>query len=844
MRKVRNYSLFLLSFFMFLSAETNLFSQSEFDSLVQLIPSTKKADIPKLYNAIAKSLVGKDAAKATSYAHEALTEAAAQKNEPEKARAYYNIGAALYNAYKYDSALSHYHIAFQYFTHLNLKNEAAATNNNMGLVFKEKNDYKQALAMHNNALSLYSSVSDNKGLAQTYNYKGNLFLRQSMYDSALTNYRLTLDLRQRSGNINEIVSVLINLGSVCRDMGRFDDAERWFEQGLKATDESKDIKQKASIYHYLGGLYWKQKQYLSSMRNFLNALQIRTELNDILEAATTQQNIGILYKDLGNYDKALEYFNNALHTYELNGDKKKTSVILNYIGNTYMAKGEALKAIENYKNSLEIKEAIGDKKEIAQLLNNIGSAYIDAGQIKKAYENFTRALSVSRSIGDRLGIMNAFNNLGNYYQKTGNNTEALRYFNDAYSLAIELHDDFTQGLCARKKGELLLASSNNDEALKWIEQSLSIGTKTKHNELIKKARYALYEFYNKIGNLSLALENYKAYSEANDSIDAEQRNTKVIEAQMSYEVENKVREINKLERERSQERTIHELELSKQKNLRNSFIVIGLLLLLIAVVIYNRFLFQKRMHNELQEANKKLVESEENLKRLNGTKDKFFSIIAHDIKNPLGGIMGLSELVVKEFDELSDEEIKKFAALMHANSKSLYSLLENLLQWSKSQMGTIRFEPEKINLDETIEQIISIFQLNANKKEITLESNLQENLAVKADKDMVSAIIRNMVSNAIKFTRNGGKVVINTSKKDNEILVSVSDNGVGMTAEELGKIFRIDMHFTSLGTQSEAGTGLGLILCKEFVERHGGRIWVESEPEKGSRFFFTLPVSA
>jgi|GEM_PF-1176300 len=230
------------------------------------------------------------------------------------------------------------------------------------------------------------------------------------------------------------------------------------------------------------------------------------------------------------------------------------------------------------------------------------------------------------------------------------------------------------------------------------------------------------------------------------------------------------------------------------------------------------------------------------LQELVKTKDKFFSIIAHDLRSPFNGIIGFSELMKEEAANLNSDEISYYSGLVHASALQTHRLLENLLQWSRIQQGKMLFAPQVIPLSPAVDEMILFLADNASKKQIMLRNLIAPDLEACVDDNMFKTIIRNLVSNAIKFTPQNGAIVVDAEKRDADICVCVQDTGLGMDEETKSKLFRLDTNSSKPGTDNEPGTGLGLILCKEFVDKHNGRIWVESEPGKGSRFLFTLPV--
>lgn len=236
-----------------------------------------------------------------------------------------------------------------------------------------------------------------------------------------------------------------------------------------------------------------------------------------------------------------------------------------------------------------------------------------------------------------------------------------------------------------------------------------------------------------------------------------------------------------------------------------------------------------------------LQKQKRNLKELNATKDKFFSIIAHDLKSPLNQLLGLSEILQKEIESERRDDVIKLAKFINNSAKSGRLLLENLLEWSRSQTGFINFDPEILNLGKITNEVIRLNENNAKHKSITLKSSINNGDLAFADKNMIKTVLRNLISNAIKFTMNGGKIHLSAEQTNDEVTYSVSDSGIGMKSDDLKKLFRIDINPISIGRSQEKGTGLGLILCKEFIEINGGKIWVESKLEEGSTFKFSIP---
>jgi signal transduction histidine kinase len=234
-------------------------------------------------------------------------------------------------------------------------------------------------------------------------------------------------------------------------------------------------------------------------------------------------------------------------------------------------------------------------------------------------------------------------------------------------------------------------------------------------------------------------------------------------------------------------------------------------------------------------------ENEIRLREVNATKDKFFSIIAHDLKSPFNSILGLSNLLVEQMQERNYDGIEEYAGIIQKSSTIVFDLLINLLEWARLQTGRMEFSPEYVEIGSLINEAAELLRDSARGKSITISSEIPRKTIAFGDRTMISAILRNLITNAVKFTHPGGQVVISVKQKVDELEICVQDNGVGIKREAIEKLFMIDETHTSLGTKNEKGTGLGLILCKEFIDKHDGKIWVESEVGKGSKFYFSIP---
>jgi len=366
------------------------------------------------------------------------------------------------------------------------------------------------------------------------------------------------------------------------------------------------------------------------------------------------------------------------------------------------------------------------------------------------------------------------------------------------------------------------------------------------------------EIYSELGKNKKAYESYLTYKLYKDTLMEQENRNKIKILKNQYDLVNKDKEIEILQKGNE----LKELALHKNLNERNSYLTGIVMILFTSLILFSRYRIKIRtaavlkkknieienVNEELSIINNKISDKNLTLEKLNkqqhevsAAKDKLFSIIAHDLKNPFNSIIGLSSLLTEDFDLFDREQKKEFALNINNSAHEAHKLLENLLEWSCSQSGQTEFNPKETDLEQITSDTFRTLNQQAQIKNINLISEIQERTMVFADENMISTVIRNLLSNAIKFTDNGGRISISAQKYGDMVKITIQDTGIGISKENLNKLFRVDAQYKTIGTANEKGTGLGLLLCKEFVEKNNGHIRVESEVGKGSKFIFTLP---
>jgi len=372
-----------------------------------------------------------------------------------------------------------------------------------------------------------------------------------------------------------------------------------------------------------------------------------------------------------------------------------------------------------------------------------------------------------------------------------------------------------------------------ENASSSLYNGLSIALALKDKELESKFYEALSMFYEKRKDYYQSLSYYKLFKINADSVFNFETNMHVALMETQFDSEKKDKEIAQFQEQKASQDAI-----LVRKQAQNTMLFGGLILVVVVSIgLYITLRNNRRVNHQLRVQKQEIETKNVQLDKLNHVKDKFFSIISHDLKSPFQSLSGILELM--SINALSDKEIKTLFKELKIKFDGTNDLLENLLNWAKMQMKETSFKPEKLKLEEAINDELKSIK-NYKVKEIELENKVTSLGNVYADINMLRLVIRNLVNNAIKFTKQKGRIEILSEDLGDQVCVSIKDNGVGISSENKNKIFSGENSFTTLGTDLEKGTGLGLSLCKEFIELNGGKIWVESEEGKGSTFKFTL----
>lgn len=620
-------------------------------------------------------------------------------------------------------------------------------------------------------------------------------------------------------------------------------ADSLFDATSKKIEDAagaNDLKLQTEGLRELGVLQTKiAHDYEKAMDAFIQCLTIEDSLRLLHGQVVTYVAMSEVLHETGNFLKAKEMLERALEINRQLSDDYTLVKIQTRLGKLSTEMGNTAEALEEFDIVLKYEDVVKGTSIEAEVLYYMGKLKTTSGNYKEALEFFKRSLEGRRQLRERYQEALCLNEIGDLYRLMKNDERALANYVSAIEIFTELKNKTGMAAAYNNAGVMYYQQKNLQRAVANFELALQAAQEAQAQEQIGKSYEYLSLCYKEAGDFKKSLAYKEQYVNILDFIQRDRDERKLVEAQNRYEVDKKESQIQRLESIKA----AREKELAAERQMRSYLMVVialGVAVLLLTLYLY----FVKRKSNKQLKAAHDIVTTQNGqLQELNATKDKFFSIISHDLKGPLNSLTSFSGLLINHTDSLTKEEIQMLAKDLDKSLKNLFALLENLLEWSRSQSGNIDFKSEPFDVVALLRQNQELLTAQAQNKKIAIRLGGDDAITISAHRNSITTVIRNLISNAIKFTPEGGSITLTSSVKEKSILVSISDNGVGMSKEVIDKLFRIDSKHTTKGTADEKGTGLGLILCKEFIEKNNGRIWVESQIGKGSTFFFELPLT-
>jgi len=644
-----------------------------------------------------------------------------------------------------------------------------------------------------------------------------------------------------------LINLYIKLGGALFETNQIK-AESYYNKALTALGKIDDPAFKAATQKKLGDQKISVSAYKEAYTLISQALDYYKEQKKSLEQSECYLSLSYINSRLANYPSALEQASTALLLARQASNVPGIGKAYNSLGNIYDNMGDHDAALKNYQKALEVYSSIKDKSGIARVYMNLSVVYNKTNKIEEAENLLHKAISIATEAKDDKLLSIAYGNMGLMCERKKDFRQALEYYELSLKMKEELGDRHSIMISHINVSNTQLQLGNIQKALDHVNTAITIGTALGAKKELIDAYGVQANIYEKKGDYRLAYRALQEKVSINDSLFSND--------QISYLVDvEKRNEISQLERENQilrQNSVIDQLKLEHNRFIRY-YLLIGLsfAIILIGLLIYQSSERRKNsrrldeVNKQLIKTNKQLKKSEAELTESNRTKDQFFSIISHDLRNPLASMVSFVRIMKRDYESLDQEErislIDEFEKIVNRTG----NLLENLLMWSRSQTGRLNIKPTAFPARQILEENIDLHEnaLKSKNIQLLLKENLPE-ILVLADLNMMHTIIRNLLSNAVKFTPTGGRIDIGYEQKDKMCVYSVHDTGIGIDPEKGKTLFELGSTFVRTGTASEKGSGLGLVLCKDFVEKNNGNIWFESKPDEGTTFYFSVPLSS
>lgn len=601
------------------------------------------------------------------------------------------------------------------------------------------------------------------------------------------------------------------------------------KEALDLSQQSGYLRGESKAYSNLGTYYSDKGKYDTAIAHYKNASKIADELGDIALKLSNINNISGEYGYIGNYALALKNYLEGIELAEQIDNKLMLSIITENIANLYISQKDFEQAMIFYKKVNSINKKMGDPVIMAETSSNMASAYADMGKLEHAMFNVNISIKTfeEEKIMDWLAY--AYEIKGKIYLKQNKFKWAMYWYGQSELLHKELNDERAEIPLLNGIAMANLKMDNDSISEKYVIKAMTLSEKISDLAGIRESAEILYTLKKKNEEFKEALNYHELFQRISDTLTLNENKKGLTMLK------------TKIEYDQQKEQLIIENEEALAKQWRYLYIVLFLLFVFLAITILIRknARTQKVLNKELLSKQADLEKKEEHLKNLNETKNKLFSIIGHDLRGPIGAFQGLIKLF--KDGEMTKEEFLGFVPKLKSDIDHIAFTLNNLLSWGQTQMNGAVTKPKITDLEHIVEENIALLSEIASSKNIKIINRVESNTLTWSDCDQMDIVIRNLLSNALKFTPINGMVTIGANEKTKYWEFYVRDNGIGMNEETMGKIFSKGETHTTYGTNDEKGTGLGLSLCKEMVEKNNGAIWVNSALNKGSSFYFTIP---
>ena len=566
-------------------------------------------------------------------------------------------------------------------------------------------------------------------------------------------------------------------------------ALEYADESLELATQAEDRRGMAYAYRILGSIYSLDENYFTSMQYIHLAHELFVQQEDSAGIANCYVSMGHIYRNLNEREKEERFHRLSYDLFKKLGQPERTAVAAHNMGETYYLNGQLEKARAYTREAIEILSGISHAALTSSCYKVMGLIHLKEQDYQEAKRYFQKALDISEGLGK-----------------------------DAQKIAS------AESLIRLAEISGILGNPSREKA--YLEQAAKLSQENNLYDYQVRSYYQLALHYARTDDVENTRRFMVRHKELSDSLQVILTNDRARLTQGMIHIEQLTKKTEELEEQAAQQALALEIR-------NRTLILIGVFLIILSLLIYKLF----RTLREMREKNSIIQMQKEELAELNASKDRFFSIVAHDLRSPLGSLKSFTTLLADHIDLMSLEEIKEMGVQLDRSVDNTMQLTDNLITWARSQMNEIKTEATEFDLRPLVENVHTVFASVARHKQITMEVSYPEETTIFGDKNQIEFVIRNLVNNAIKYTREGGTVKLEVLPADDQkAVIRISDNGVGMDPDQVASLFIRQSDKSRRGTAGEKGSGLGLVLSHEFVKRNKGRIRVESIPDKGTCF--------
>jgi signal transduction histidine kinase/predicted negative regulator of RcsB-dependent stress response len=645
-------------------------------------------------------------------------------------------------------------------------------------------------------------------------------------------------------SVTRSIDLMISLSSAYAFVD-FPKSIKFAKEAVELANKTDQALTKYRANQQLSMSYTLAGDYTSALKHETLALQIALNSADSSSLGLSHSNIGNLYFEIGEYDEAYFYLTQAYRILQKTAknrfDTLYMNIALHNVGRVFKELGQYETALKHLRLSQKISKEIEDEEGGPYSNNEIGDVKLKMKEYDSALYYFTLALNEGKVILKK----SSQTTLRELQPKTLAKLAQVYLIRDEYDKAFAYYDSTLKiheltgnklGLAEVElgRGNVLIKQNRKDEAMRSINHALELAQEVNARILEIECYQQLALIWEQKGDFKKSLEFFKQFKVLEDSLFSNEMQQKLLRDQIRFETASKDDRIAALTRAEEEQKS----ETRKQEFIRNILVVVVALTAILLFTVYRSGQRRKQINELLLQHQQDMEKRSAELEQLNKVKDKFFSIISHDLRSPINALAGIMDLMDR--GAIAPEELPGAIKELRIRFNHTRSLMNNLLDWTVLQMDKMNLQASQVDIYKLVNENIDLLGAIQDKK-INLINKVKENSIAFADNNTINLVIRNLLTNAIKFTNDGGEISIDAEAKDKEWLVSVHDNGIGITPDIQSRLFDKINPYSTRGTANEKGTGLGLLLCKEFVEKNGGRIWVESTENKGSTFWFTIP---